>query len=294
MKTNCYICKEILKKEDHIIVTNKFSYLICPNCHTGILNPKPSFDQVYKLYDKKTYFIKLSAPVKNKIQQWILTKRIFKTPQEWVASKFPIGKILDVGCGNGEFMKYLKDRDWSVYGTDLSPEAVRNTGNLVGKDNVYKGQFHKQNIKEKFDMISFWHILEHIDNPVLYLKKAHMLLRKGGYVVGESPNFDSINIRVFKKNYNWVMVPDHLIYYNQNSLKELATQTGFDVEQIIYPPRALLNFAMSVKKALKENRYSPIVCSIGFVLMIPISIIVGILSSQMGKSEVIRFILKKR
>ncbi len=290
----CYICNNKLNDNFKIGVSNTFSYLLCKKCGAGTLFPKPDSKTIYNLYNKKTYFKNLSAPIRNNLLQWFITRRIFKTPSEWIAENFEPAKVLDVGCGNGEFVKYLQNKGWDVYGTDLSPEAVKNSSHLVGKERIRVGVFHKQEFNQKYDMVSFWHVLEHIDNPLEYLNKANKILRKNGVVVAESPNFDSINLNLFRKFYSWIMVPDHVIYYNERAVRVLAQKTGFRVKQIIYPPRALTNFSLSINKFLSSINCPKRILQILFFFSLPFSIIIAIIFSTVGKGEIIRFVLIKK
>lgn len=288
---NCPFCLEKRYFENKINLSKDRKYLICLSCGGGILSPKPHGLSLIGIYKKKKYFENLSRPVNNKFLQWVLTRRIFETPPEWVLKNFPKkGSILDIGCGNGEFLESLKVAGWDVWGSDISAQAVKRTRNRLGENSRIKlGSFSSQNFNEKFYLISFWHVLEHIYNPANYFSKARNLLEDGGHIVGEMPNFDSWVLRFFGKRYSWFMVPDHLIYFSNKGLRVLLTKTGFRKIRIYSPSRALLNFSFSFNILLESVHIPKLLRIVFFAVSIPMSIIIVFLESSVGSGEVLRF-----
>lgn len=296
MKT--FFCPFCGKKTGYVKTTGRlpggFSYFRCMECEGGILYPKPGKIKTEKIYVNQNYFDSLARPVRNPILQWLLTRRIYETPIEWITKKFKQkGKVLDVGCGNGEFLEGMKNEGWEVYGSDISSEAVRRTKNRVEKKGILTGKFTSQNFGVKLDLVCFWHILEHTEDAKLYLDKANKTLKKGGYVTGEVPNYDSFVFRIFRENYVWIMIPDHILYFSKRSLRKVLKDGGFKKIKIYLPPRALLNFSLSFHNYLIKRGISKIVSKPIVVLSIPLSILIGVFSSTFGMGEVIRFIAKK-
>ncbi len=255
--------------------------------------PLPSKDELKKIYESKKYFKALSLPQRNPLLQWVSTRRIYKTPAEWVKERFQPSTILDVGCGNGEFLDELSGEGYDVYGTDISKIAAQRTSEKIGKDKVVSGDFLRYNSKSRFKIISFWHLLEHIENPDDYLKKSGSLLMPGGFLLGEMPNLESPLLNIFGPSYAWIIIPEHLIYFSRKSLKILLRRVGFTSIEIYSPPRGLLNFSFSLEKSLQKTKLSAFLRKPIFILSIPFSIVLGYLFSLAARGEVLRFMARK-
>lgn len=291
----CPVCGEVIINDKKYILkaTASFNYKICSFCNQGIIDPLLSRNDLDKLYKDKKYFIDLSAPVKNKIIQWLFSIRIYQTSWEWVKEKLESGKILDIGCGNGEFLDYLKKNGWNCWGIDISDVAVKNTALKIGRDKVRRCDLLNLYFNTKFDYVSFWHALEHSSEPVKYLKKTNTLLKEGGKILGEVPNFDSPLLRIFQDSYSWIMVPDHVIYFSEKSLKKALKIAGFKDILVYYPPRAILNFSFSLSKSIKKATDSKLLFVAALIISAPFSILLGWILSLFGKGEVLRFIATK-
>jgi SAM-dependent methyltransferase len=136
------------------------------------------------------------------------------------------GKLLDVGAGYGFFMEVAKERGWDVYGTELTDEAVKHCEAKGLK--MFKGEFHELDIEpESFDVIVSIEVLEHVNTPVQYAKKANEILRKGGVLYMTTPNFNSILRYRLKEQYNVIEYPNHLCYYTPQTFLNLFTSHGF-------------------------------------------------------------------
>ncbi|MGL5820573.1 MAG: class I SAM-dependent methyltransferase [Sarcina sp.] len=167
------------------------------------------------------------------------------TDGEWITETFYVDvldfiekykqdkcKILDIGCGGGWFLDYFKKKGHLVYGVEpalnLKP-ALKEKG-----IKVFTGSIYDVDLKEKFDVITLNNVLEHIENPDLVIEKAYELLDDEGILIVKVPNdFNLIqeeaNRFVEKKDW-WVCYPDHLNYFNSNSLVKLVEDKKFTVE----------------------------------------------------------------
>lgn len=290
----CHICQHTFTPSEKIGPLKEYNYFTCPNCQGGTIDPYPKQEGFQKLYSEESYYQGLSAPASNHVIDSLLNLRTYELPSEYVAQLKSSGKALDVGCGNGEFLSELKARGWSVWGADISDIAVKNTQRRTGEtDHIIHEEFSQLEISQSFDVISFWHVLEHINNVSEYLSKAFKLLESDGYIVGEVPNYNSFTFRLFKADYAWVMVPEHIIYFSRHSLELMLNQAGFKNVKVSCPNRAVLNFSYSLKRYFEHIQMNSNLAKILFLLSLPCSFLVGILSSIFGQGEVLRFYAQK-
>lgn len=295
-KADCFVCGYKLQiSNDHysLRADSKSYYKICPACGSGNLLPRWENKKLESLYQKEEYYSGLSAATSNPLWQWLITRRVHQTPSEWLASNFQKSAILDVGCGNGEFLAELQKKGWNVWGIDISEIAVKHTSQRIGAERVKKGEFPQSQFNRQFDLISFWHVLEHLESPQLHLRRAEALLTKKGRVVGEVPNFSSPWLKLFQSGYAWIMVPVHQIYFSKASLIKLLGDCGFKNIKIQTPPRALLNFSLSLDKVLAKKGLLPIGRKLIVLLTIPLSVLFGLILSLAGQGEVLRFVAEK-
>lgn len=290
----CPFCDNRIKIADGSTVQAnlRFHYLICNHCGGGILQPQPG-KELQSLYQSPGYFRKLSSPLSSKFLNWILTISAHKKPSEWVNSTFPIGVLLDVGCGNGEFLTELKTSGWDVYGVDVSAVATRATGKKIGRSRVTTGIFPKIKFVRKFNYVSFWHVLEHLENPGSFLTATHTVLTDQGIVMGEVPNFDSPILKLFKHNYNWMMVPEHRLYFSRQSLTKTLTRAGFRNVAFVFTPRAILNSFLSLNTFLTEIKLPKYVRLLALVVFLTPALGISYVMALIGRGEVLRFTARK-
>jgi len=142
----------------------------------------------------------------------------------------PTGKLFDLGAGWGHFMLAAKEGGYDIYGIEISKqnyEYARNELNLP-VDNL---DFFKMPEEEKFDIITLWDVLEHIDAADTVVEKCNKLLAKDGYLFIQVPQEDSLFARMFKGNWG-MMTIDHVNYFSRPTITKLLESHNFKVESI--------------------------------------------------------------
>jgi 2-polyprenyl-3-methyl-5-hydroxy-6-metoxy-1,4-benzoquinol methylase len=140
------------------------------------------------------------------------------------------GKLLDIGCGNGEFLKLADSYGWSVVGVDFDENAVREARS--GGFDVRIGGVEAVADWEKFDFISLSHVIEHVYDPVALINSCYALLNNGGILWLETPNAESIGRHIYKSSWKGLEPPRHIMLFNRPSLERLLLDAGFiKVEQ---------------------------------------------------------------
>ena len=139
------------------------------------------------------------------------------------------GVILDVGYGNGGFLKKMLSRGWSCYGIDILPYAIESTG---GKDsiNIFCGRLNDIKLPvDFFDVVTFWQSFEHMREPSLSLRRVHDILKGSGILFISVPNVDSFEARISLAKWFGVQPPLHAYLYSPKTLIGLLEKNGFSV-----------------------------------------------------------------
>lgn len=133
--------------------------------------------------------------------------------------------LLDVGCGNLDFLRESERRGFLPHGTEASGEA---TGAVDSRYRVaYTELAGAPFPRDWFGVITFWHSLEHLARPLEALVAARGLLRPGGAVVVEVPNADGFPLLLFGRRWFHLDVPRHLVHFTPRSLRSLLQRAGF-------------------------------------------------------------------
>ncbi len=147
------------------------------------------------------------------------------------------GKLLDVGCGDGRFLKHAKDQGFEVWGIDFDKKSVENIKRNLGIDTVFAMSLEEfyEYAKEKnlkFDVITFFEVLEHQDKPREFLEMVKGLLKEGGYIAGSVPNRERLFVEIdWKDPFHWDYPPHHFLRFSKSSLEKALNLAGFkDIE----------------------------------------------------------------
>jgi SAM-dependent methyltransferase len=143
------------------------------------------------------------------------------------AGKRPAVDLLDVGCGSGTLLGLLKQRGFRAIGVDFSAEAA----GLAGAENgvrVVVGSLDQAGFPDhSFDIVTLFHVLEHVANPRQVLAEVSRILKPGGVIVVQVPNIDSWQFKAFGARWYGLDIPRHLIDYSKGSMLKLLNDSGF-------------------------------------------------------------------
>jgi 2-polyprenyl-3-methyl-5-hydroxy-6-metoxy-1,4-benzoquinol methylase len=142
-----------------------------------------------------------------------------------------IGELLDVGCGNGEFIDRMRSFGWRVSGVDPDPKAVSYAQSQGLK--VFAGTISDIPEGEQYDVITLNHVIEHAVDPVDLLLECRKRLRPDtGRLIIATPNIRSLGHRWFRSYWRGLEVPRHLVLFSLAALRECARQAGLAVEHL--------------------------------------------------------------
>jgi 2-polyprenyl-3-methyl-5-hydroxy-6-metoxy-1,4-benzoquinol methylase len=210
------------------------------------VDPLPSQSELSDYYSQKYYqesksSTYQSAYSKNEID-FIKLKIAQKASNINKIIKEDKGTFLDVGCGEGFAMNYFHEKKWNVHGIDFSEYGILkfhpNLLKYFQKGEIYSLLEERVNNKEKFDVVWVGNVLEHVLDPIDLLIKLKALLQPDGVLVITVPNdFSSFQEALEQKKLvdrkYWIAYPDHISYFNYNSLRNVADYTGYHCEEII-------------------------------------------------------------
>lgn len=227
-KTKCALCNSVSTK--HFCTKNGFDIYKCKTCDLLFISPLPKsievYDESYFLGAEKGFgYINYDAdkepmiPVFNKYLD-ILAKMGVKE-----------GNLLDVGAATGFFMNLAKKRGFDVVGVELSDFAAQK-----GRDNglnIITGDLIPQKFQnEQFDVVTLFDVIEHVPNPKEIIVEVKRILKKGGLIVMNTPDAGSLWARFWGKNWQLVVPPEHVNYFNIKNLSNYLSKSGFEVKYV--------------------------------------------------------------
>ncbi len=145
----------------------------------------------------------------------------------------PGGRLLDVGCGSGEWLSAMREKGWRVAGTDFDENAVK-TARQKGVD-VVCGDLAQQNFPaDHFDAVTLSHVIEHVPDPLATMVECFRILKPGGKLVLLTPNTASLSHKFFKQDWRGLEPPRHLHVFSFKSMRRALGRAGFG-EIVIRP-----------------------------------------------------------
>jgi len=197
-----------------------FTAVECDQCGLAFVNPRPTLAEMQKYYPAQYY---INPPTTSHSRY--LRRRF--TAQAGFLKELENGserrKLLDVGCANGDFPRFMAARGWEVEGVEISESSQR-----IADFRVYAQEF--QNIPVNvpaYDAVTAWAVLEHVHDPMAYFRKASTVVKKGGLFVFLVPNYQSVASRyLFCED-----IPRHLYFFTRETVRQYAEKTGFVLQR---------------------------------------------------------------
>lgn len=216
---------------DYAVSNEVFILCKCSNCQLLFTNPRPSENDIGPYYNFSEYYSH-EDKAKN-ITQWIYQKvRNYSISKkvESIAVLKETGNLLDYGCGTGEFLNAAKNKGWKVAGVEPN-EKARNQANLKLKNKV-KTSVHELKKDANFDIITLYHVLEHIHELRKTVKKLINHLESSGYIIIAVPNHESWDSKSYGKHWAGWDVPRHLYHFNQQSMESFKREFGLELKEV--------------------------------------------------------------
>jgi len=236
--STCPVCDSknivpFISCKDHFLTGEAFTIVKCLDCGLGFTNPRPDKNKLGEYYQSAEYISHSNSRkgIFNTIYQRI---RKYTIVQKFrMISRFSAGnKILDVGCATGEFLSYMKSRDWTVIGIEPDVNSRQMAKESYGLD-VFDEPYLNQIPDNSMDVITLWHVLEHVSDLSGRMKTLEHILKPGGILILAVPIADSLDAGIYQDFWAGYDVPRHLYHFSRSSMEQLLNRNNMKLMETI-------------------------------------------------------------
>ncbi len=297
------------------IFNDKFFINKCKSCDAFFLAPKPTSEQLARAYDESYYGSgdeKFKEGMIEKMLDYFRMKRA-KTVSNYIGRK---GKVLDIGCGNGKFLSFVKNEgNIEIFGIEMEGNSAKRAEKIPGI-HLKKGFLEKNDFaSESLDAITLFHVFEHLSEPKQTVEIISKILKKGGILMMSFPNIDSFQSRIFKGKWLHLDPPRHLFFFSPDDFKNEMKKFGFEILlekhfSIEYNPfgfqQSLLNCIFKKREILYESlkgnkeyvkgfsKTNLFLQNLFFKLSAPFFIFSDAIESTFRKGATVEFMMRKK
>lgn len=216
-----------LEVKDLFLSKEDFQILKCDQCGLLFTTPRPSPDVLGKYYLSTDYYShqKNKKGLVPRIYESVKSLNI-KKKTSYALCGLPKGKLLDIGCGVGDFLCHVKALGWEVAGIEPSESARSIASERLGFLPLLPSE-SAVFPDHSFDVITLWHVLEHVDDLKSQTSELKRLLKPGGRLVIALPNFQSFDCQYYKQNWAAWDVPRHLNHFSPDVIQSIICSLDF-------------------------------------------------------------------
>lgn len=261
--------------KDYTVSRETFSIYIDNESELLVTTPQPKEDDLGKYYESEEYISHSNTKksLVDKLYHWVRDYTI-KKKINLINSFNPEEKtILDIGAGTGDFLAACKNNGWKVIGVEPNENASAIANSKIKEKNfqIYKSieelklklslneavsnlvnsKLEVQNSEPTFDVITMWHVLEHVPNLNEYVSNLKSLLKPNGTLIVAVPNYKSYDAKYYKEFWAAYDVPRHLWHFSRKSISDLFAQENMKVEKVL--PMKFDSFYVSLLSEKYKN-----------------------------------------
>jgi 2-polyprenyl-3-methyl-5-hydroxy-6-metoxy-1,4-benzoquinol methylase len=208
----------------------------CTGCGLVFVSPRIASDRVAEIYGE-SYWRSPAAKdygytdYRGDASHWLRTYRRRLGVLRGTVS--PGSRVLDVGCAAGFFLEVMRDEGFDVWGLEISAPIAAEARRRLGTDRIHVGSLTDAPYEAgQFDLITFWDVVEHLPDPIDYLRRAHQLLRPDGSLLIETQNVESRFARLMGRRWQHFKQAEHLYHFSPSTARSLLEAAGFRTERL--------------------------------------------------------------
>ncbi len=234
--TFCPVCNHtgftnFLHCEDFTTSREKFALTKCDRCEFVLTNPRPNSKEIEKYYHSDNYISHAGGKKTAMDFLYLLArKKTLRAKRKIIASNSNGKTLLDFGCGTGEFLKEMNCNGYKTFGVEPSPIA-REKASLLQAGKIAETQ--SELAQQQFDVVTLWHVLEHLHNLNESLESFRKVLRNSGTIFIAVPNLKSEDAQHYGPYWAAYDVPRHLWHFSTTNMKTILEKNGFKLLRIL-------------------------------------------------------------
>ena len=217
-----------------------FEVVTCSDCGLVYVTPRLLGQALLDVYDEgywKSDNPKLRG-YSDYAREAQLYLKTFEKRMKLVARHVPPhGRVLDVGCAAGYFLRVMHDHGHDVHGVEVSPAIAKEAVAALGADRVHTGTLEEAVAakgwrEQSFDLVTLWDVIEHVPDPQALLRTARPLLAPHGKLLIETQNVTSRWARLLGKRWHHYKHDEHIYHFDPTTIRRLLADCGFEVQQL--------------------------------------------------------------
>jgi 2-polyprenyl-3-methyl-5-hydroxy-6-metoxy-1,4-benzoquinol methylase len=261
----CPVCQlssfsNYLNVEDYTVSHKEFTIQQCNSCYFLFTNPRPSEESIGAYYESQDYISHHdeAKDLMSKVYTSVRNHTIEQKVKLINGLVHPKGTLLDIGCGTGNFLSAVKENGWQTYGTEPDSGAREVASKRVGAT-VFESIFQADLGSRQYDIITMWHVLEHVHklNETIDWLQNH--LKPNGRIIIAVPNPQSYDATKYGRFWAAYDVPRHLYHFTRTTMKNLLQRHGLAVQRIL--PMWFDSFYVSMLSTKYKNSQTNLVDS---------------------------------
>jgi SAM-dependent methyltransferase len=229
--SSCPICgaqefRDAITAVDHTVSNESFTLVDCSSCGGRFTSPRPDQASIGAYYRSESYISHSNTADS-------LQDRLYQATRKWALGRKhrvlsvhrSSGRVLDIGCGTGEFLGYLKSRGYLVQGVE--PDLGAREQAIANHALEVVPTLDAVPSSEQFNVVTMWHVLEHVPDPRKTLKKIYSVMADRGFLVIAVPDRESWDAEHYGPEWAAYDVPRHLYHFRRSDVHRLLLEHGF-------------------------------------------------------------------